>query len=371
MASHHRIAIIGIGAVAQMHARAIGDLSDATLVAASCRTEEKGRRFAEEFGCVWYEDYERMLADEKPDVVTICTPSGLHLEPTVACAKRGIHVLCEKPLEIDTERVDKMIQQAKKGKVLLGGIFPQRFNPVLMAVHHAATQHRFGHISTVNAYVPWWRDDQYYAPERWQGSAEMDGGGAMINQSIHMIDALQWIAGANMPYLSRGVNPIEQVFAYTACRGHDPGLLEVEDTGVVAVQFRNGALGQILGATSMYPGMYRRLQIGGRDGSAEVIEDQLSVWKFREQKPEDDSIRQQFSKQSSSHGGGANPMDFDHANHRENIAAFLKSVSKGQRAALDGVESRKAVAIIEAIYTSARIGKPVAVRERGLKLSRR
>jgi UDP-N-acetyl-2-amino-2-deoxyglucuronate dehydrogenase len=371
MGAHHRIAIIGIGAVGQMHARAINQIPGATLVAGSCRTEEKGRQFADEFGCVWYSDYEEMLAQEKPSVVTICTPSGAHLEPTLACAKRGIHILCEKPMEISCERVDQMIHKAKKAKVLLGGIFPQRFNPVMRTLHKAMSQQRFGHIATANAYVPWWRDDDYYSPDRWQGTAEMDGGGALINQSIHMVDALQWIAGAGMPYLSRGVNPVEQVFAYTSCRGHDPGLLEVEDTAVIALRFRNGALGQILGATSMYPGTYRRLQIGGRDGLAEVVEDQLTIWQFREPRPEDESLRQEYSGQAAAHGGGGDPMAFDCANHQRNIADFLGSVERGEQPALDGIESRKAVAIAEAIYESARTGKAVSVRERGLKLIRR
>ena len=138
MSRTHRIAIIGVGAIAGMHARAIGDLANAELVAGSCRTEEKGRRFVGEFGGTWYADSMQMLDREKPDVVTICTPSGAHLEPLRACAERGIHVLCEKPLEITAQRVDAMSEAAGRAGVILGGIFPQRYNPVVTAVHDAA-----------------------------------------------------------------------------------------------------------------------------------------------------------------------------------------------------------------------------------------
>src|SRR5688572_15018074 len=125
----HRIAIIGVGAIANMHARAIVDIPNAKLIAGSCRSEEKGQKFAQQFNCTWYDDYARMLDNERPDVATICTPSGAHLDPVLACAKRGIHVLCEKPLEITTARIDEMIALAKKARIVLGGIFPQRYNP--------------------------------------------------------------------------------------------------------------------------------------------------------------------------------------------------------------------------------------------------
>src|SRR5262245_50450205 len=109
MSKTYRIAIIGIGAIANMHAKAIGDLPNAEIVAGTCRTREKGEKFARQYECKWFADYEEMLDTVKPDMVTICTPSGAHLEPTQACAVRGVHVLCEKPLEITTERIDQMI----------------------------------------------------------------------------------------------------------------------------------------------------------------------------------------------------------------------------------------------------------------------
>lgn len=359
MSKTHRIAIIGVGAIAGMHGKAIGDLPNAELVAGCCRSEDKGRRFAREFGVKWYGDYESMLDEQKPDLVTIATPSGAHLEPTLACARCGIDVLCEKPLEITTERVDRMIRAAGDSGIRLGGIFPQRFNPVVVTLHEAAAQGRFGALAAVNTYVPWWRDEAYYAPQRWQGKLKLDGGGAIMNQSVHGIDAIQWIAGS--ADADAEANPVESVFAFIAKRGHDKDLIEVEDTGVAVLRFHNGALGQILGATSMYPGSLKRIQIAGRDGTAEVLEDELITWEFRNPCKEDEVVRTRFGAATQSGGGASDPMAIDYSNHTRNIAAFLESVEHSQSFMLDGTEARKAVAIVEAIYKSAATGAAVTV----------
>ena len=361
MSKTYRIGIVGVGAIAGMHARAIGDLANAQLVAGSCRTEDKGRAFADEYGCKWFGDWEQMLDSESLDVVTICTPSGAHLEPTVAAAKRGVHVLCEKPLEISTERIDAMIAAADEAGIGLGGIFPQRFNPVVVALHEAAAAGRFGNLAVVNTYVPWWRDDDYYAPGRWQGTLAMDGGGALMNQSIHGVDAVQWLAGAAMGPADPSSNPVEEVFAFTAKRGHDPQLIEVEDTAVAVLRFSNGALGQILGATSIYGGSLKRIQIGGRDGMAEVLEDELVTWQFRSPRDDDDATRHRFGGATASGGGAADPMAIDYSHHTRNIGAFLESLDSQKPFMLSGAEARKAVAIIEAMYRSAKTQQPVRI----------
>ena len=362
MGKSYRLAIVGVGAIATMHAKAIADLSNATLVAGSCRGEDKGRAFAKTHNCNWYASYQEMLEKEKPDAITICTPSGAHLEPLEAAAKLGIHVLCEKPLEITTARVEKMIETAAKHGVTLGGIFPQRYNPVVQALHEAAAQGRFGSLAVINTYVPWWRDDAYYSPDRWQGKLKWDGGGALMNQSIHGVDAINWLAAAASPNLKPEDNPVEQVFAFTAKRSHDPNLIEVEDTAVAVLRFRNGALGQILGATSMWPGSLKRLQISGQNGTAEVLEDELITWQFREEQAGDEDIRKQFAAKTSTGGGAADPMAIGYDNHTRNIADFLHAIDENRTPSIDGMEARKAVAIIEAIYESARSGKAVNVK---------
>jgi len=362
-----RIAIAGIGAVAAMHAESIADIDGAELVAGSCRTEARGREFAEEYGCTWYADTEAMLDAEAVDVLSVCTPSGAHLEPALAAADRGVDVLCEKPLEITTDRIDEMVAAADEAGIRLGGIFNQRYNPVVRRLREAAAEGRFGGLSVANAYVPWWRDDDYY-DGAWQGTEHLDGGGALMNQSIHGIDAVQWIAsaagaggdGAGTGADGTSVNPVEEVFAYTARRAHDDDIVEVEDSAVAVLRYRDGTLGQILGATSMYPGSLKRLQIAGRDGTAEVVEDELVTWRFREEREGDEGVRAEFGETESG-GGAADPMSIDYANHRRNIADFLDVRASGEPYMLDASEARKAVAIIEAIYESAERGEPVRV----------
>ena len=356
-----RAAIIGIGAIARLHARALADIPGVELVAASCRTEDKGRAFAAEHACRWYDDTPRMLRRERPDFVTVATPSGAHLEAALAAIRRGVHVICEKPLEISLKRIDRMIAAAGRAGVTLGAIFPQRFNPVVRAVHDAAAAGRFGTLAVAASYVPWWRDDAYYGPGRWQGTRALDGGGAVMNQSIHGVDALQWIAGATMPDLGPGENPVESVVALTAVRAHDAERLEVEDTCVAALRFRNGGLGQLLAATSLYPGSLRRLLVGGRDGTVEILEEQLVTWRFRGALPDDEPLRRRFAGTSGTSGGAADPLAIDYGCHTRNFVDFLDALRSGRRPELDGPEGRKAVAIVEACYKSARTGRPARV----------
>lgn len=356
-----RVAIIGVGGIAAVIARALSEIPEAELVASTCRTEAKGRAFAQKWGGEWYPSAEALLDGAKPQVAIVCTPSAAHLEPTVAAVSRGIHVLCEKPLEISAARVQQMIDAADRAGVQLGGIFPQRFNPVNILIRDTARAGRFGNLAVIHATVPWWRDDAYYAPNRWQGKLALDGGGALMNQAIHTVDLMQWFAGATMPNLPTDENPVEEVFAYTGKRGHDEKLIEAEDTAVVTLKFKNGAFGQILAATSMYPGNRRRYQVAGRDGSAEVVEDQLIHFDFRNANPDDADTLKHFGAETKHAGGSSDPLAIDFRPHQRNIEDFLRAISSKSSPQLTGRESLKAVQIIEACYESAKRNQPVRI----------
>jgi predicted dehydrogenase len=165
-----------------------------------------------------------------------------------------------------------------------------------------------------------------------------------------------------MPGLEAGQNPVESVVALTAVRAHDAERLEVEDTCVAILRFRNGGLGQLLAATSLFPGQLRRFLIGGRDGTAEILEEQLTAWRFRGEAADDDAIRSRFGGSSGTSGGAADPMAINYSCHTRNIEAFLDAVRAGRRPELDGREGRKAVAIVEACYRSARTGRAALVK---------
>jgi predicted dehydrogenase len=221
---------------------------------------------------------------------------------------------------------------------------------------------RFGRLSMGATYVPWWRDDAYYSPDRWQGTVALDGGGALMNQSIHGIDALQWMMAAGMPDLAIDENPVSEVIAFTGKCGHDESLIEVEDTAVACLKFKNGALGQVLGCTSMFPGNNRRFIIAGRDGTAIVEENELVSYSFRDEKPEDKQLLEKYGASTDAGGTGASdPLAIGHGGHTANLRSFLEALDSGKRPSIDAVQSRKAVAIIQAIYESAASGKAVKV----------
>ncbi len=335
--------VVGSGLIADFHAKAIGDIPNARFTACCDKIPERAAKLAQKYGAKAFASYEEMVASDDVDIVTIATPSGLHMEPTVAAAAAGKHVLCEKPLEITLERIDAMIEAHKKAGTRLGGIFPYRFNNLMIPLRDAIGSGRFGTITYAGVYVPWWRTDEYYQ-DSWHGTWALDGGGALMNQSIHMIDMLCDL----MP-------PIESVQAYTATLGHK---MEAEDVATAVLRYTSGALGIIYGTTASYPGQFRRFEITGTKGTAVNVENSITLWEFAGKQPEDKDVRQQFMKIEGG-GGVADPAAISYENHTRNFKAFLDALEKDEPFWISGPEARKAVEVILAIYESAREGRPV------------
>ena len=335
--------IVGAGLIADFHARAIGDIGNARLVGCCDKIRDRAAKLADKYGVQAFGSYEEMLASDEIDVVTIATPSGFHMEPTVAAAGAGKHVICEKPLEITLERIDAMIAAHEESGTRLGGIFPYRFNDGMKPLRDAINSGRFGTITYAGIYVPWWRTDEYYK-DSWHGTWKLDGGGALMNQSIHMVDMLCDV----MP-------PIESLQAFTATLGHR---MEAEDAAVAVLRYANGALGVIYGTTASYPGQFRRFEITGTRGTVVQVENSFTVWQFAEERPEDEEVRRRFG-QIEGGGGVADPAAITHENHTRNFKAFIGSLESGEDFWISGPEARKAVEVILAIYRSARDQKPV------------
>ena len=342
----HSLGIIGTGLIAGFHARAIQDLPDARVHGFCSVSSGRAAELATEYDCKVYPDYQAMLADPDIDVVTIATASGFHLEPAVAAAQAGKHVICEKPLEVSLERIDAMIAAHEKAGTRLGGIFQNRFTDAMPPLRQAIEQGRFGDLSYAGAYVPWWRPDDYYDGS-WHGTWKLDGGGALINQSIHAIDMLCDLMG-----------PVESVSAYTAAIAHPQ--IETEDTGVAVLRFANGAVGVIYGTTASWPGQLKRVEITGSKGTVIYLEDSFTMWQFAEERDEDAEIRRKFGG-TDSLGGSSDPGAIKHDNHTRNFAAFLKALDTGEKLALDGTEARKSVALVLAIYQSSRENRPITL----------
>jgi len=336
--------IIGAGLIADFHAMAIRDIPNTKLIACCDVVLDKAKKLADKYSCRAFAGYEEMLKIKELDIVTVATPSGLHAEPTIAAAKAGKHVICEKPLDITLERIDTMIKAHKKSGTVLGGVFPLRFNDAVVPLKEAINSGRFGTITYAGAYVPWWRTDEYYK-NTWRGTWKLDGGGALMNQSIHQIDMLCHL----MP-------PIESIQAYTAKPGHPQ--IETEDTAVAILRFATGALGIIYGTTASYPGQFRRIEITGTKGTVIYTEDSFTLWQFAEERPEDGEIRRKFSKITGG-GGVADPAAIPYQNHTRNFKAFVDALESGKQFSITGSEARKAVEVILAIYKSAKTQKPV------------
>jgi len=335
-------AIIGCGMIAKFHAKAIGELKGSKLVACHSRSIDKANEFAAAFGGTGYDDLRKMLANPEVDVVTICTPSGAHLEPGLEAAKAGKHVLVEKPLEVTTARCDKLIDACSKAGVQLGTIFPSRFHKSAQLMKSAAEQGRFGTVSLAAAYVKWFRTQAYYDSGEWRGTWELDGGGALMNQAIHSVDLLLWLMG-----------PVKSVSAMTALRAHER--IEVEDAANAILEFESGALGTIEATTAAYPGTLKRIEIAGSLGSAILEEEALKQWSFSRMIKSDAKIAEQMSTNVTG-GGAADPAAIGHNAHRDLFANFLQGIKKGLPCSIDGLEGRRSVELISAIYRSAKRG---------------
>jgi predicted dehydrogenase len=266
----------------------------------------------------------------------------------VAAARAGKHVVVEKPLEITTERCDKIIAACDENRVKLCTIFPSRFADANRALKAAVEAGRFGRLTLGETTCKWWRSQAYYDEGGWKGTRALDGGGALMNQAIHNVDLLQWLMG-----------DVTSVAGFTATLAHER--IEVEDTAVACLRFKNGALGVILATTSVHPGLPKTIAVHGDRGTAVVEQDDVLRWEFTPETEEDRALRQRFAQRTGASGGSSNPAAISHQGHARQLADFVKAIQSGGQPVVDGREGRKAVAIIEAIYESARTGRAVGL----------
>ena len=340
--------IIGCGMIAHFHARAIADIRGATLVACHDRIPAAADKLAQVTGCKAYHDLDAMLADPAVDIVTVGTPSGAHVEPAVAAARAGKHVIVEKPLEITLRRCDRIIQACDKAGVTLSTVFPSRFHEPAVEIKRAIDHGRFGRLTIGDAIVKWYRSQEYYDSGAWRGSWELDGGGALMNQAIHSVDLLTWLMG-----------PVVEVRAQMGLLAHKR--IAVEDTAVATVAFANGAMGIIEASTAVYPGYLKRIEVHGSTGSAVMEEEDIVKWDFAKPTKRDATIRKNMAEHRSGGGGAADPKAIGHHGHARQFRDVLAAVKKGTKPLVDGPEGRRSVEIILAIYKAAETGRAVAL----------
>ena len=343
-----RFALVGAGVIGEVHAEALAALPDvAELVAVVDRDPAKARELAARYGAESATDLDAVLRRDDVDVVTICTPSGVHADGAVAALDAGKHVVVEKPIDITLAAADRIIDAEKRSGKTVAVISQHRFDRSTEKVLAAVRDGRLGTITSAIASHAWWRGQTYYDSGDWRGTWALDGGGAVMNQTVHTINLMVTTLGT----------PVE-VFAYTACLAHER--IEVEDTAVAVVKFASGALGMIHGTTAAYPGLEASLRVYGSKGSAVISDDELVfVHENAGDAPEigmpDGAAVNQVTANDHRPAVGLGRA------HRAQLADFVDAVTTGRAPRIGTTQARTALSVILALYESSSTGRPVQI----------
>ncbi len=346
--------IVGLGNIATTHAHAINGHVNANVSAACSRSEENRTQFGKEFDLPIYSDYSEMLTHENLDAVTICTPSGTHLNYAQKAAEAGKHVVIEKPIEITVERGREIIECCKQNGVKLAVIYQNRFSDGAIEMKKELKSGNIGSAIMARASVKWYRDQEYYTQSSWRGTLKLDGGGAVINQAIHTIDLLIWMLG-----------DVESVSAFKATLTH-PGI-EAEDNAVAILKFKSGTLALFEASTSIIPAQPRRIEINGTKGTVVLEDDRYFRIKngSKNNSQSDGSSGSDGEESSKSSGAGAaDPMaGLGILHHSRQYESIIEAILNDKPPVVSGGESLKSLAVVEAIYQSADSGRLVLMND--------
>jgi predicted dehydrogenase len=337
-----RFALVGAGNIAKIYVAAFAVIPDAHVTVVCSRTEAPGRALAEKCGAQWVADFHAAVQRDDVDAVVVATPSGTHADVAVAAAQAGKHLLVEKPLDITLARVDSILQAAEKAGVVLASVYPLRFTEGAQRAKAALEAGRLGQLALADVSVKWFRPQSYY-DNAWRGRWAVDGGGALMNQAIHNVDLVQWLAG-----------PVTSVVGRTTTLAHK---METEDTMSALLSYANGALGVIQGATSCWPGDPARVELHGDRGTIVLEEGRIVVWKLQDAAPGEEEAMLALEQAAGS--GAADPMAIGFEKHRRQIVDLIEAIRTGRPPAIQGAEARRSVEIVRAIYRSAATNAPV------------
>ncbi len=335
-----KFGIAGLGNIAATHARAITALNRAVLTAACSRSKTNRDAFSKEFGVPVYSSFEDLLTRGKLDAVTICTPSGTHLEYGKMAAEAGKHVIMEKPIEVTVKRGKELIECCRQNGVKLAVIYQNRFIDGAVQMKRALDDGKLGKPVLARAAVKWYRDQEYYTESGWRGTLKLDGGGAVINQAIHTLDLLIWLLG-----------DVESVSAFKDTLTH-PGI-EAEDNAVAAMKFENGAMGVFEASTSVMPAQPRIIEINGTKATAVLTDDHLQIKQKHEEKGKNEKKDISSGSESPLSGMTAGP-------HQKQYQQIVDAILSDSEPAVSGEDSLRSLALAEAIYLSSEHQKAVS-----------
>jgi UDP-N-acetyl-2-amino-2-deoxyglucuronate dehydrogenase len=342
--------IIGCGVIAPFHARAVGELPNAHLVAVADVVAERAQRCAAEFGAEAHDDVGALLARSDVDVVSVCVPSGLHAEIGARAAAAGKHVVIEKPIDITLEAADRLIAACRDHGVTMTVISQNRFRPAVQRMRELIDAGRLGRLVVGDAVIKWYRSQDYYDSGDWRGTWALDGGGCLMNQGVHYVDLLQWMMG-----------PVDRVFGRCVTATHER--IEVEDVAMAVLHFASGAVGVLEASTAIYPGLPERLEVTGTGGTVIVEAGALRACELKDEKGETSpyGAKLKTDEPAAGNGGAADPTAISHAGHRTQIADLLEAIETGRPPAVTGEAARRPLEIILAVYRSAREGREVSL----------
>ena len=327
-------AIIGTGVIAKQHALAISMNPDAQVVAVCDMMAARAEEFAKEHNVAKvFSDYNELLKDPDIHAVSICTPSGTHGEISIAAAKAGKHILCEKPIETKSEKIDELIREVEAHNVKMECVYQRRFEEIPQKVKAALDSGVFGKVLMASAYMKYWRSPDYYRSAGWRATWEFDGGGCLMNQGVHGVDLICWFMGG-----------VKKVGAITRTQLHN---IEVEDAAVAVVEYNNGAIGVIEGSTCVNPANNARFDIHCENGTISFDDEGVITWVLNGEKVD-------ISGPEGAISAKDDPTKLSAASHSVMVNDLVKSILSDTEPSIGPKEARKAVDTILAIYKSSR-----------------
>lgn len=337
--SRLKIGIVGIGTIADIHAQALQESGNSALYSVFSRSEDKARSLGKKHDVGWHTDWDRFISDPELDAVSVCTPSGNHLDYGERAARAGKHVIIEKPIEVTIDRAKRLVQVCEENGVALAVIYQSRFVPEISALKRKLDDKVIGKLFMGDARIKWFRGQDYYDSGEWRGTIALDGGGVLINQAIHTIDLLQWFMG-----------DVDSIYGNTGTITHER--LEGEDNAVAVMKFKSGAFGVIQGSTSIQPAQARLIELHGENGSIRVDGDDVKILKAGE-----DQVV--LEKKGTASGASSPLAGFSPDPHRFQFEAIAEAISRGVEPPVSGKDSLKSLAIVQAVYKSSKSNLPV------------
>ncbi|MDR0795208.1 MAG: Gfo/Idh/MocA family oxidoreductase [Tannerella sp.] len=350
------LAIIGCGKVAHLHAKAIGNLQNAKLAAVWSRTPESAEKMAAVYGAKPYSDIGKMIRENNIDLAIVCNPHPFHKSVAVEAARAGANVLVEKPLASTLTDCDIIIDECRNAGVRLGVISQRRWYPPVQRVHKAIIEGKIGIPSLGTVNMLGWRDQKYYDSDPWRGTWDMEGGGVLVNQSPHSLDILLWFMGE-----------VDEV--YGVWRNLNHPYIEVDDTALAIVKFKNGGIGNIVVSNSQKPGIYGKVQVHGSNGASvgvqtdggamfvagmsSVLEPPVNdLWTV----PGEELLLKEWVREDSEE---FEKVDATVYYFERQIEDFLQALDTNRQPLVTGEDGRRTVELFTAIYRSTRDNKPV------------